>query len=189
MADPELTPEEIRLQKNALQMRLWRKENPDKANAIKSRWRKNNPEMVSAAWQRKSARIKNDPVRLEADRRSRRRKEKRFSEQPAGRISVMVTDAKMRANQRGLEFDEAIRAKFIAAPPDKCPCCGIAFNFVLASENLDRRRSPSLDRFDNLKGYTLENSVVICYRCNSLKSDATLQELEKVVAWMRSRVS
>lgn len=44
--------------------------------------------------------------------------------------------------------------------------------------------APSLDRFDNAKGYTPENIVVISSRANRLKSNASLEELQAIVKYM-----
>lgn len=48
----------------------------------------------------------------------------------------------------------------------------------------DRTASPSLDRFDNSKGYTVENVVIICWRCNVVKGHGLVAELEVVLAYI-----
>lgn len=45
--------------------------------------------------------------------------------------------------------------------------------------------SPTLDRVDNFKGYTPENILVISWRANRLKSDATLDELILLGEWAK----
>jgi len=63
--------------------------------------------------------------------------------------------------------------------PSHCPVLGIP---------LDRRNSdhaPSVDRFDNNKGYTKDNINIISQRANRVKSDATLEEIEKLYRWMK----
>lgn len=47
--------------------------------------------------------------------------------------------------------------------------------------------APSIDRFDNNKGYEKGNVAVISWRANNLKRDATLDELQKVVKWCAKR--
>lgn len=211
MAEPELTPEEIRRRakyerhrerlrsdperrrKHNEYQREYLRRNPKKAEEALERhrqYRRDHPEEVRARERisRNNWR-KGNPEALKAARARHRSKFNRFAERPAGRISVMMTDAKGRAKRRGLEFDERLRAKFRESPPVNCPCCGIAFNYALNRYDGSLRRSPSLDRFDNSKGYTLENCEIICHRCNSLKSDATVEEIERVAAWMRSRLS
>ena len=38
---------------------------------------------------------------------------------------------------------------------------------------------------DNAKGYTVENVAVICFRCNVIKRDAAIGEIENILAYMR----
>jgi len=53
------------------------------------------------------------------------------------------------------------------------------------SEHSAKDNSPSLDRLDNTKGYIKGNIVVISNKANRLKGDATLQELERLVEWLK----
>lgn len=150
-------------------MRLWR--NTAAVNR-KTLWRRANPEKDRAqrvAWQQSKGK--------EADRK--------FAERPSGRMSIIVTDAKKRAREKGLEFDEAIRAVLQKDPPTECLCCHSPLDYSFGNGYGARRRKPSLDRFDNSKGYTIENIRIICYRCNDLKRDATLEEIEAIAAYMR----
>lgn len=45
--------------------------------------------------------------------------------------------------------------------------------------------SPTVDRFDNDRGYVPGNVFVISWRANNLKRNATIEELIRVVAYMR----
>lgn len=66
--------------------------------------------------------------------------------------------------------------------PAVCPVLGIPLK---AGGNMGRKapNSPSLDRIDNSKGYVKGNVVVVSLRANMLKSDATLDELAKLLAF------
>ena len=67
---------------------------------------------------------------------------------------------------------------FIAGQFGQCVYCNKRLNFRASmTERLD---SPSLDRIDPLKGYTATNVVISCYRCNQIKSDATVYELMQI---------
>lgn len=92
---------------------------------------------------------------------------------------TMLRAAKKRAVSKGLPF--ALTLDDIRIPP-VCPILGIPIR------RLDGRHhgSPSLDRVNNGKGYTPDNIQVISLRANSLKSDATVEELERVLASMRA---
>lgn len=66
--------------------------------------------------------------------------------------------------------------------PSKCPVLGIP----LIREYSGRvSGTPSVDRIDPSKGYVRGNVVVISWRANRLKSNATLQELEALASFYR----
>ena len=94
----------------------------------------------------------------------------------------MVNDARKRAKEKGLEF--SITADDISIP-DICPVLRIPL-FSGQSKWCDN--SPSLDRIDNLKGYTKENIAVISLRANQLKNDGTLEELKLIVEYMEKNL-
>ena len=86
----------------------------------------------------------------------------------------LLTRARTRATERGMEF--TITKEDIVIP-DKCPLLGID----IIPKAKDRTHSPSLDRIDSKKGYTPDNIWVVSSRANTLKNDASLQELELLV--------
>jgi hypothetical protein len=104
---------------------------------------------------------------------------KRFVALPANRMRMLVSDAGTRARKRGLEFD-GLRDIAISLPT-ACPCCSNTLDYTKKIFNL----SPSLDRVNNSRGYTLDNVRVICRRCNSLKRDASIEDVERILAYMR----
>jgi hypothetical protein len=66
-----------------------------------------------------------------------------------------------------------------------CPCCGRVFDVTYKEDRKKRDTSPSLDRFDLGAGYVVGNVALICWRCNNLKRNATIEELQQVVDWMK----
>ena len=64
--------------------------------------------------------------------------------------------------------------------PDVCPVLGI--NLVRSQRKRGHKldSSPSLDRIRNDKGYIKGNVVVVSFRANRLKSDASADELLRV---------
>lgn len=66
--------------------------------------------------------------------------------------------------------------------PDIRPVLGIPL--VIGSRRM-HDNSPSLDRWDNHEGYTVNNTRVISWRANKLKLDASVDEMEKVLAYMK----
>lgn len=63
-----------------------------------------------------------------------------------------------------------------------CPIC----NKVLTVDSKASDTQYCIDRFVPSKGYTKGNVTFLCSRCNRIKYDATIDELQKIVNWMRS---
>lgn len=86
--------------------------------------------------------------------------------------------AKKRAKDKGIEF--SIDKDDIIVPIE-CPILGV---LLIVNDGKNGNNSPSLDRIDSSKGYVKGNIQVISWRANSLKKDATLEELRKIVEHM-----
>ena len=87
--------------------------------------------------------------------------------------------AKHRAFKKNLEFNLDMSDISI---PKKCP----ALNIEIDIENnklIDN--SPTLDRIDNKRGYVKDNIQVISFRANALKRDGTIEELERLLTWLK----
>lgn len=69
--------------------------------------------------------------------------------------------------------------------PERCPILGVKLVYDHTKPAPD---SPSLDRIDNAKGYVPGNVRVISRRANSLKSDMTLEQVERLAAYMRGEL-
>lgn len=83
------------------------------------------------------------------------------------------------AKEAGREFN--LKEEDIKIPTH-CPILNIPLEI---STNVKRQdNSPSIDRFDNSKGYISNNINVISWRANKLKSNGTLQEFRNLVSWM-----
>lgn len=90
----------------------------------------------------------------------------------------MLIAAKKRAKDSGMDFDLKVEDLFV---PQICPILGIP----LSTGNLTKeKQSPSLDRLDNSKGYTKENSWVISSLSNTMKNDASFEELVLFAKWI-----
>lgn len=93
----------------------------------------------------------------------------------------LIIDARARAKKKEIEFDLELAD---VAIPERCPVLGIPLVFGEGAGG-HRDGSPSLDRINNSKGYVKGNVRVISHRANSIKRDATLEELEAVARYMR----
>jgi hypothetical protein len=88
--------------------------------------------------------------------------------------------AKKRAKAKGWKFS---LSESEISVPDRCPVLGIPLVVGRRGVSGD---SPSLDRIDNTKGYTPDNIQVISNRANSIKRDATFEEIEALYLHMKS---
>jgi hypothetical protein len=82
--------------------------------------------------------------------------------------------ARSNAKARGIEC--LLNLKDIPDIPEFCP----VFPWIRLDYQVGERRSdssPSLDRIDNKQGYIVGNIRIVSHRANTLKSDATQQEL------------
>lgn len=117
-----------------------------------------------------------DKDKLNARRRERRATDPEYRE----RISSIKKDiywskpqthllyqARQALKRRGIECNLVMEDIII---PDRCPIFNVPFD--------NGRYSPSLDRKDNSLGYTKENVWVISRLANTMKNDASLEELK-----------
>ena len=98
-------------------------------------------------------------------------------------LRSMLKSARARAKQFGREFN--IREEDIQLP-EYCPILGIKLE---TSNGQASHNSYSLDRIDSSKGYVKGNIEVISFRANTLKKDATLEELKKLVEYIEKQES
>jgi hypothetical protein len=102
-----------------------------------------------------------------------------------GRVNWLVNiarGAKTRAKKKGLEFSLS-PTTLISNMPVSCPCCGIKLKMGRPNGRGATNR-PSLDRVDSSKGYTNNNTRIICTRCNKIKNCGDLFDHERIVSWL-----
>ena len=87
----------------------------------------------------------------------------------------MLARAKSRAKKNNLAFNIELDDIVI---PGRCPLLGIK---IESTEVRNSPNNPSLDKIIPKKGYIKGNVWVISNRANTLKNDATLQELKTLV--------
>lgn len=87
------------------------------------------------------------------------------------------------AKERGIPFDLKPTDIDDIGIPITCPALGIPLTFNRGSV---QDNSISFDRIDSTKGYTRDNLIVVSYRVNKLKSDASLDEMRRMVEYYDS---
>lgn len=135
----------------AVRSRVFREKHPGYNEERQRRWREKYPDRVEAR-----------ALKCKEERRQDPRK-------------TLWKSAKQRAKERNMPFTITMEDITI---PDVCPVLGIKLK-VSPGNRCDN--SPSLDRIDSKKGYTPSNVVVVSWRVNDIKKDATLTELRRIV--------
>lgn len=100
-------------------------------------------------------------------------------------VKRLLSEAKYRSKKNSIEFNLVPDDLVLS---ETCPCCN---GEMRAKNEGDYQNgpldcSPSIDRFDPNRGYVKGNVALICWRCNSLKKDATVDELRAIIRWMES---
>lgn len=90
-------------------------------------------------------------------------------------IQKIYDRAKTRATRKGREFNIEIEDIVI---PDLCPVFGVPLVE-------DTEYAPSIDRIDSSNGYIKGNIQIISRRANLLKNNATIEELEMVINFLK----
>ena len=125
-------------------------------------YRKRHPERTRAAVRRYR---KKNPERVAAINRKSRWLH------PETRLLQL---ARSRARRLGLAYDLTPGCITV---PSYCPVLNIPL-FVTARGFSDN--APTLDRVDNSKGYVVGNVLVVSWRANRIKADATPAELRRI---------
>lgn len=158
-------------------------------------WRAANRERLNAKAREKRA---NDGGKTNAEARARRAKDPGkarallrawYANNPEKVREYQTKDparnlwraARLRAHKRGLPFDLEVSD---AAIPSACPVLGIPLTPCLGKGLTDS--SPTVDRIDNAKGYVKGNVLVVSWRANRIKNDATVAELRAITNFYES---
>lgn len=126
-----------------------------------------------------SKRRKQPEKQLEYGRRYQAKRREDFEY----RLQMLLNASKQRARANDIEHTLTLTDIKELYPADgKCPVFGTTLQFNKAGF---RDSSPSLDKIDPNKGYTKDNVQVLSWRANKLKSDASIQELELLLSFMK----
>lgn len=89
--------------------------------------------------------------------------------------------AKSRALSRNILFTISVSDIHV---PSHCPALGIP---LVRGEGKATDNSPSLDRLDPEQGYIPDNIIVISNKANRIKTNASVDEIEKVLLWLKGQ--
>lgn len=96
----------------------------------------------------------------------------------------MIKRAEHRAKKNGLDFNLTVDDIVI---PDLCPILGVPL--IIGEGKGPKPFSPSLDKIDPEKGYVKGNVIIISMRANQIKSNASINEIEKVYNYLKESKS
>jgi hypothetical protein len=91
-------------------------------------------------------------------------------------IKSLYNSLKYSAKKRGIPFSLTIPELNNLTFPITCPILGIPIRF----NREQRDDSISIDRIDSDRGYEIDNIIVISWRANRLKSDASLNDMQRI---------
>jgi len=91
-------------------------------------------------------------------------------------------NAKKRARTQGLEFD-LTKEWLLAQLGGICPLLGTAFSYGTGKTTA---ATPTVDRKDPSKGYIQTNCWVVSAKANRIKTDASTDEIERVLVGLRA---
>jgi len=95
-------------------------------------------------------------------------------------FKTLWTQLKASAKKRGIPFNLTPNDIDTIGIPITCPVLNIPLHFH-RHKALDD--SISFDRIDSTKGYSVDNLIIVSYRVNKLKSNATLDEMKQIVVF------
>ena len=100
---------------------------------------------------------------------------------PHWQLDYILRNARTRARKREMLFDDAV-IDLAKTPPARCACCGGTLEYKQGQGQ--NPRSPSIDRLDSRRGYTLDNVAIVCMRCNAIKNDGTAAEHRQIADYI-----
>lgn len=98
------------------------------------------------------------------------------------KLRRLLNDSKVRAKKAGLDHDLDLNY-LLEILTTRCPYLGTQFHWEVRTNCGHRHThpfSPSIDRIDSSKGYVKGNVAIVSHRANSIKHNATEQELFRI---------
>lgn len=96
---------------------------------------------------------------------------------------VLYNNAKNRAKKYSLPFD-LVPSDIIV--PEFCPVLGIPLKVATGCA---KPNSPSIDKIIPEKGYVKGNIAVVSHKANTMKSDASIDEIRLLLAFMERSIA
>jgi hypothetical protein len=142
-----------------------------------------NPCSMSAIGFARAEQRRANPKRKTVAEYSKRSRALRLKRNPLEfRLKRSLSAAKTRSRLTNVDFDLTLEYLFEIYPKDEmCPILKVSFVW---GTRKDKEFSPSIDRMIPEKGYVKGNVKFICYKANRIKSDSTIDILQKLIRYM-----
>jgi len=134
----------------------WQKKNRKKCKEYEDRWKQKNHDKYVAKYKRRNADFKQNLSKK------------------------LFFAAKVRAKKYSVPFSIELSDIMV---PTNCPVLGIP---LIMGDKYAHDNSPSLDRIIPELGYVKGNIMVISHKANTIKSNANVEELEKVFLFYKN---
>jgi hypothetical protein len=99
------------------------------------------------------------------------------------RIDTIFYSRKGASTKKKQEFN-LTKGFLYSIVPQFCPITGNELDF----SGRNRKNSPSVDRLDNNKGYTIDNVRIISHQGNCLKGQGSLEEHRKIYEYLKNNL-
>lgn len=94
------------------------------------------------------------------------------------RIKQIIRNSKVRAASKKIDFDLNVENIIERVKNGVCEATGLKLDLSIEGISSNRNPyTPSIDRVDNTKGYTMDNVMVVCLGYNLIKSSFSIQDL------------
>lgn len=101
-------------------------------------------------------------------------------------VRQMIINIRSRAKSAGILFtitEDDIEHK------THCPVTGVELDYSHGTKGIRNDNSPSLDRIDPTKGYEKGNVIIVSWRVNNIKNNATPEELINIGTYYRKLIN
>lgn len=96
-------------------------------------------------------------------------------------LSIILQHAKARAKKKDIPFDLTIGDIVV---PECCPVLGLR---LAVNKGHAKEDSMTIDRIVPELGYVKGNVAIISFKANTIKNNASIEEIEKVLIWMKDQ--
>lgn len=153
--------------KNKDKIKKYRESNKDKTYKNNKKYRENNKDKISNRSKKIYNNNKNEICKKKKEDRRK------------NICNYLITEARKRANKNNIEFNITVNyIKNIFPKDNKCPFLNIP---IKINDNIQKDNSITIDRIDNNKGYIKGNVLFLSLKANRSKSNATIEEYEKII--------